>query len=71
MLRDSLRAEREPASALERTRLLLNHLHHDRDVMAETLLTATSEARRHTRVPFDAATLAWLAHEDAEEWRSH
>lgn len=61
MLRDSLRTEKEPASALERTRRLLDHLDQDRDLMAETLLVATSEARRHTEVPFDAATLDWLA----------
>ena len=65
MLAESLREERDPAAALRRTRMVLDHLDQDRHLMAATLLEATAEVRRHTPVPFDADTLRWL--EEVEE----
>ena len=37
MLRDSLREERHPDAVLERTRIVLSHLQHDRDLMSDAL----------------------------------
>lgn len=59
ILHETLRNERDPVRALDHTRLTLEHLQQDRDLMAEALLTARAEVRRHHPVGFDRHLLTW------------
>lgn len=59
ILHESLRAEGDAVRALDHTRLTLSHLRQDRELMAQALLTARAEVRRHQPVGFDADLLTW------------
>jgi len=60
MLLEHLKSERSVEEALLRTRMVLEHLQQDRSDMAQVLLAARSEVRRHEPIGFDHDLMAWL-----------